>query len=230
MKKIFATIIAAAMTASAFAATAELTATGAKITLDSITTEIIIYSPKAVRVIKYVGDERPALKPLKLAGVPAEAKEQAIVAETGHNKVMVGTGAMKAALNEKDGNVSFWSRGDTLIMAEQHRTGVLKAANRKGLREVAQDFQMGRAKVENLYCPALKEGKRVNLKGKRVAIGNKKGGLPTAHLATEKGFEVIWLSGGGELNATERTDKKKQGDITITSPSARHIDYLFVIE
>lgn len=204
MKKLFVLIFAVA---AALASRAEITPTdcGAKITLDSITTELIVYAPGAVRVIKYVG-EHPELPKLKVKGLPSAPAKKAYRSEGGHNKLKIDTGDIYAALNEKDANVSFWNHGDTLIMAEQHKTGVIGAPDRKGRRAVAQDFQMGRAKVENLK-------------------------FAKNRISTEKGFGILWLADKNvKLDDSPREDKKKQGDVTLASPSALMIDYLFVIE
>lgn len=227
MRKFFTTLLAFFLFSMTGNAEIVTTQHGAAITLDSVTTEIIIYSPRAVRVIKYVG-ERPALKPVKVKGIPSKPEAGEHRTDTGHNKVKVDTGDYYAALNEKDGNVSFWSHGDTLIMAEQHRTGVLTPCS-DGRYLVSQDFQMGRANVENIYCPALKPSGRVNLKDRRTVMPDKKGGLPERIIATDKGFGIYWLSEGeGFVDATPREDKKKQGDITVSSGPAPMIDYLFV--
>lgn len=203
------------------------TPTGAKITLDSVTTEIIVYAPTAVRVVKYVG-ERPALKPLKIKGVPQKPTEGPFRSEGGHNKYKLDTGAMWAALNEKDANVSFWNLGDTLVMAEQHKTGILAPSTKGKGYKVSQDFQMGRANVNEIYCPLLKDNSRVNLKGTVTAVGDRKAGLPKARIATDKGFQIVWLcNGDGSLDALPR-EGKKNGDVTFTTFSAPMIDYLFI--
>lgn len=214
--------------ASPAAAQVTTTPTGATITLDSITTEAIVYAPGAVRVIKYKG-ERPDVKPLKVKGLPKKPEAAERPVQEGHNKIMIDTGKFFVALNTKDGNVSFWSHDDQLILAEQHKTGVIAVDSETGAPVVSQDFQMGRAKVDNLFCPALKAADRQNLMGRKVKVGDKKAGLPKARLDAGKGFEIVWLTGGETtLDALPR-EGKKNGDITLRS-LAPSIDYLFITE
>ena len=206
------------------------TPTGAKLTLDSVTTEIIVYSPGVVRVVKYVG-ERPRLsgcKELKVGKGDPQAKEYA--RSEGHHKYKVDTGRFNAALNDKDGNVSFWDYDEKLILAEQHKTGHIGApVGKKGLREVSQDFQFGRAEVDSIWCDGSAE--RPNLRDRQVKVGDRRGGLPTSRITTEKGWHIVWNSPlPATLDARWEREGRKKGDITFTSRSAPVIDYFFVVE
>lgn len=219
------------------------TPTGARLTLDSITTEVIIYSPSLVRVIKYVG-ERPALAPCKELKIgKGEPRGGEYVRAEGHNKYKVDTGRFYAAVNDKDANVSFWNHDDVLILAEQHKTGRLGApAGKKSLREVSQDFQFGRAKVDSIWCPTSRE--RSELKDRVVTVGDRRAGLPSPRITTEKGWDIIWNSplpatldaatsatAAASANATTVAARspRKPGDITFTSPAAPLIDYFFLL-
>lgn len=218
--KRFLTILIAALSLSV-SAQVQSTPTGAKFTLDSVTTEIMVYSPNAVRVIKYVG-ARPEVKKLKLSGVARTPMAKEYAHEAGHNKYKLDTGKMYAAINEKDANVSFWSYADTLIMAEQHKTGKIAG------KSVSQDFQMGRAKVGELTLRGDKN--RRNLKGERQELMDNKKSKPIT-LDTDKHFSVIWLAEGPTvIDATPRTDKKKEGDITVLTSGSDYIDYIFVAD
>lgn len=224
MKKIFAMLMAlASITASAQVTS---TPTGAKITLDSITTEIVIYSPEAVRVIKYKG-ERPEIKPLKIKGVPAIAEAKEYKKAEGHNKFKVDTGKYYAAINDKDGNISFWDYDDNLILAEQHKTGIITSDEVTGKPKVSQDFQMGLAKADTIFCSELKEGKRTNLKGTIAKVGDKKAGLPTPNIRTERMFEIKWQTKKPTVFDFLPREGKKNGDITVTSEQGV-IDYVFL--
>lgn len=221
----FAMLLAMALIVITAKAQVTTTPTGATFTLDSITTEAIVYAPNAVRIIKYKV-EKPAVKHLKIKGLPKlpAAGERAV--QDGHNKVMVDAGDFFVAINTKDGNVSFWSHDDKLILAEQHKTGLFLTDSVSGKPFVSQDFQLGRAKVETLLCPEAKEAARVNLMGRSIKVGDKKGALPKGHLKADKGFEIFWLSDGETtLDALPR-EGKKNGDISLRS-SDYIIDYLF---
>lgn len=118
---------------------------GAKITIDSVTTEVIVMNPQTVQVVKYVNGHRPRIK-----GEPKG--DGGLRRDTGHNKYKIDTGDYYVALNEKDGNVSFWSHSDTLIVAEQHKTGRFTSVSVKDDDEdsepmyaVSQDFQIGKS-------------------------------------------------------------------------------------
>lgn len=226
MKKIITSLLcAAALTANAQVTS---TPTGAKITLDSITTEIIIYSPEAVRVVKYKG-ERPEITPLKIKGIPAIAEAKEYKKAEGHNKFKVDTGKFYAAINDKDGNISFWGYDDQLILAEQHKTGVITTDEATGKPKVSQDFQIGLAKADTIFCSDLKEGKRTNLKGTMTKVGDKKAGLPKPNIRTERLFEIKWQTKRpSHLDARPRGGKKN-GDITFTSEQDV-IDYVFIKE
>ncbi len=204
------------------------TPAGARITLDSVTTEIIVYSPDLVRVIKYVGD-RP-----KLAGCPAlkirkgDPRAGEYLRSEGHHKYMVNTGRFLAAVNDRDGNVSFWDYEERLILAEQHKTGRLGApVRKKRLREAGQDFQFGRAAVDSIRCDASAD--RPNLLDRVVRVGD--AGLPSSAVSTEKGWSLVWNSAlPATLDARREREGHKQGDVTFTSAAATAIDYFFCLK
>ena len=205
------------------------TPTGARLTLDSVTTEIIVYAPGMVRVIKYVG-ERPELTPckaLKVGKGDPRAKEYRR-AEAKH-KYKVDTGLIYAAINDKDGNVSFWDHDEQLILAEQHKTGRLGApAGKKGLREVSQDFQFGRAQVDSIWCPSSRE--HTDLKDRVIAVGDHRAGLPSPRITTEKGWDIVWNSPlPATLDTRSTRDGHKPSDITFTSSAAPLLDYFFLV-
>lgn len=204
------------------------TPTGAKITLDSITTEVVVYSPDAVRVLKYKG-ERPDLSKLKIKGVPKTPEAKTYKTAEGHNKYKIDTGKFYAAINDKDGNVSFWTHDDQLILAEQHKSGRFETDPVSGKPSVFQDFQMGLAKVDSIFCARLKDADRVNLKGAFTEVGDKKGGLPIAHISTDKLFDVLWLSKEKTTLDARPREGKKNGDITFHSLRPI-IDYVFLHE
>lgn len=225
MKKIVTLIIFAALSVSILHAEIVPTSNGAKITLGDITTEFIVYSPDVVRVIKYVG-ERPALPACRVLKVKkGEPATRDMERHEGNHKYKVDTGSFSAALNEKDGNVSFWTPDEALILAEQHKTASL-VPDTKGTYTASQDFQFGRASVEQIYCPAAKKNATTNIKGRKVDFGN---ALPQSRIATEKGWELIWnVPGQGNFDSTPDREGKKPGDVTFISTGAPFIDYFFV--
>lgn len=229
MKKILFLLVSL-LAVSTVRAQVVATPTGARVTLDSVTTEVIIYSPGVVRVVKYVG-ERPRLtacKELKIGKGDPQSKEYA--RSEGHNKFKVDTGSFFAAINDKDGNVSFWDYDDKLILAEQHKTGRLGApAGKKALREVSQDFQFGRAQVESVW--ADKSADKENLYDRVTVVGDRRGGFPGNGVSTEKGWKIVWNSPlPATLDGRREREGHKKGDITFTSPTATCIDYFFVKE
>lgn len=229
MKRFFLILTLALAVAPICKSQVVATPTGAKLSLDSVTTEIIVYSPEMVRVVKYVG-ERPKLsacKELKVGKGDPQGKEYA--RSEGHHKYKVDTGRYFAAINDKDGNVSFWNYDDQLILAEQHKTGRLGApSGKKGVRKVSQDFQFGRAEVDSIWCDSSAD--RVNLRDRVVSVGDRRCGLPDSRITTEKGWSVVWNSSRpATLNARWEREGRKKGDITFTSPSAQVIDYFFLL-
>lgn len=206
------------------------TPAGARLTLDSVTTEIIVYSPELVRVIKYVGD-RPKLTgchALKIGKGEPRGKEYA--RSEGHHKYKVNTGHFFAAVNDQDGNVSFWDYEERLILAEQHKTGRLGVpVHKKGLREVSQDFQFGRAAVDRVWCDASAE--QSDLLDRVVRIGDRRAGLPSSEISTEKGWSLVWNSSlPASLDARRDREGHKKGDVTFTSAAAPVIDYFFCLK
>ncbi|MDE6394799.1 MAG: DUF4968 domain-containing protein [Duncaniella sp.] len=199
----------------ALPAMAEITPTpaGAKITLDSVTTEVMVCSPTQVRVIKYIGAyDGPAA-----TGAKPDLKRIA-----DHGKYKIDTGEYYVAINEKDGNVSFWDHNGTLIMAEQHRTSSLAPVTGTDSYSVRQDFQFGRADVQTIATPGVDK----NLIGTLAELGS---ALPTPCVVTDKGFAVIWQSGlPGRMDDTPGRKVKKPGDVTFTSDTTQAIDYLFL--
>lgn len=232
MKKIFLALAISLAVVIPVNAQVEPTSTGARLTLDSVSTEIIICSPSVVRVIKWVGPERPALAKCDLLKVGKGDPKAAADYERGegHNKYKVNTGRYWAALNDKDGNVSFWTPDEKLILAEQHKTGRLGARkDKKGRREVSQDFQFGRAAVDSVFCPDA--GKAVNLRDCRVSVGDAKAGMPTPRVDAGKGWQIVWNSPRpAMLDAGWKREGKKEGDVTFSSQAAPMIDYFFVLD
>lgn len=218
MKKIL-TIFASA--AIGIMANAEITPTdnGAKITVDSLTTEVIVCSPSQVRVLKYYGN-RP-----ETANCPTNRELKRVAAK---GKYKIDAGEYYVALNEKDGNVSFWDHEGVLIMAEQHRTASLTPLpGENGRYTVKQDFQFGRAAVDSILCPAAKTP--VNLKGSLTEFGKTSEALPSPYVTTEKGFGILWNSPApGQVDDTPERPVKKAGDVTFTSDNAPAIDYFFL--
>lgn len=210
--KLSATLLALACM-TAIPAMAEITPTpaGAKITLDSVTTEVMVCTPAQVRVIKYVGNyDAPAS-----AAAKPDLKRIA-----DHGKYKIDTGEYYVAINEKDGNVSFWNHDGTLIMAEQHGTSSLTTAAKN--RTVRQDFQFGRSGAQAIHTPGVDR----NLIGTCAELGS---ALPTPCVVTDKGYAVIWQSGvPGRMDDTPGRKVKKTGDVTFTSDTAPAIDYLFL--
>ncbi len=196
------------------------TPAGAKITIDTLTTEVVVCSPTTVRVLKYIGES-----PIP-ASIDAKAKELKRVEAKGKQKI--DTGDFYVALNEKDGNVSFWSHEGALIMAEQHRTGSIKQ-NGDGSYAVSQDFQVGRSEADTIFCPMSKVAPAMNLKGRCVEFGNEAEGMPVPYIATEKGYGVYWnVPGAGRMDDRPEREVKKPGDVTFKSDSANTIDYYFL--
>lgn len=197
---------------------------GASITIDSLTTEITVISPSVVEVTKYVG-ERPksSLFKSEIATLP-----DSLPRKEAAGKLKIDTGRFYAAVNAKDGNVSFWDYDGNLILAEQHRSALLTPTGKKGRYEVRQDFQVGLSKADSIYCATLPPAKRKNLKGERVEFGDKSKGLPTPYVATEKGYSITWnVPGKGYIDDTLGRQVKKPGDVTFGSPSATAIQYYF---
>lgn len=227
MKKIFLSLIIAA---SSLIASAQVvpTPTGAKITLDGVTTEVVVYNPKLVRVVKYT-EQRPEITNINVNGKEYSPQSKEFKTSSGHNKFKLDTGKMYAAINDKDANVSFWRYNDRLILAEQHKTGVF-SKDEDGNQQVSQDFQFGRAAVGHAYCPYLESSRQVNVLGSQVKAKIRANQLPVPSLVTDKGFQIVWLADDAPLfDALKRDDPKKQGDVRFTS-SAPVIDYVFLIQ
>ncbi|MCM1520848.1 MAG: DUF4968 domain-containing protein [Lachnoclostridium sp.] len=195
---------------------------GAKITLDTITTEITVLTPRTVRVTKYTGATPELYIPNIFAGNRELPDSLRRVEEAG--KLKIDTGNFYAAINAKDGNVSFWNHEGQLILAEQHRTGKITSTD-KNKYAVSQDFQIGKSQADSIYCP----GAGVNLKGARTKLCSPN--APQSMVSTDKGYQIHWNSpGDGYIDDTPGRDVKKPGDVTFSSPSTTAIDYFFIIE
>lgn len=202
------------MLLSCLQAAAEVTPTtsGAKITLDSVTTEVIVCSPTRVQVIKYVGTfegSRPAAAQSELRRVTEKGKQK------------IDTGEYYVAINEKDGNVSFWDHDGNLIMAEQHRSSSFTPVGTDRYT-VRQDFQVGRSGAQSLSSP----GSDRNLIGTLAELGTD---LPAPCVIADKGYAICWQSGlPGRMDDTPGRNVKKPGDVTFISDSTPAITYTFI--
>lgn len=221
IRKIFLSV---SLLAAGFLAQAQLVSMprGAKITLDTITTEITVLSPEVVRVTKYTG-EHPELRPSDYKFHKQELPDSLRrVEEAG--KLKIDTGKFYAAINAKDGNVSFWNHEGQLILAEQHRTGKITLVD-KNKYAVSQDFQIGKSQADSIFCQDVP----VNLKGKRTKLRSEN--APLSMVSTDKGYSILWNStGDGYIDDTPGRDVKKPGDVTFSSPATTAIDYFFAVE
>lgn len=208
-------LIFALATLGSLPAMGEITPTpaGAKITLDSVTTEVTVCTPTQVRVIKYVG---------AYDGVPPCAAMSDLRRVAADGKYKIDTGEYYVAINEKDGNVSFWDHNGTLIMAEQHRTSSLTPVPGTDRYTVRQDFQIGRSGAQVMTTPDDDK----NLIGTLAELGT---ALPSPCIVTDKGYAIIWQSGlPGRIDDTPGRKVKKAGDVTFTSDSTGAIEYTFL--
>ena len=149
---------------------------GAKITVDTLTTELTVISPGVVEVTKYIGCRPGTSTPNLQLG--DSALPDSLIRTEGGGKLKIDTGRFYAAVNAKDGNVSFWDYDGNLLLAEQHRSASLTPSGKKDRYDVRQDFQIGKSQADSIYCGTLPPAKRKNLKGSRVAFGDKAAGLP----------------------------------------------------
>ncbi len=204
---------------------------GARITIDSITTEVTVLSPTTVEVTKYIGERPQQDEPvLKIA---AGELADSLPRVEGGGKIKIDGGNYYAALNLKDGNVSFWGHDGNLIMAEQHRTASMTRRNdvdqTGNIYEVSQDFQIGLSDATSVTCPVSTVAPAVNLKGRRAEFGSETDGLPVPYIVTDKGYGILWsVSGPGRMDDTPGRRVRKSGDVTFTSDSADSIHYYFI--
>lgn len=196
---------------------------GARIVVDTMTTDITVISPSVVRVTKYLGSEPELAVPKFMPEKDALADSLPRTEEAG--KLKINTGRYYAAVNAKDGNVSFWNHDGTLILAEQHKSASLAPTDEEGLYAAKQDFQIGKSKAESIYCPAVRE----NLKGKRTKFGDDAAPLPL--VATELGYSIYWNTPGfGYIDDSPGRVVKKPGDVTFSAPETTAIDYYFILK
>ena len=201
---------------------------GASITVDTLSTEITVISPTVVEVTKYIGS-RPGLSTPNFQLEATELPDSLPRVEGG-GKLKIDTGRFYAAVNAKDGNVSFWGHDGNLILAEQHRSASLVPTGKKGRYAARQDFQIGKSQADSIYCGMLPVEKRKNLKGMRVEFGDKAKGLPHPLVSTDKGYSILWNSRGqGYVDDTPERQVKKPGDVTFSSPKTNAIHYYFIL-
>lgn len=202
---------------------------GAKITVDTLTTELTVISPGVVEVTKYIGRRPSTSTPnFQLGG---ETLPDSLPRTEGGGKLKIDTGRFYAAINAKDGNVSFWDYDGNLLLAEQHRTASLTPSGKKDSYDVRQDFQIGKSQADSIYCGTLPSAKRKNLKGTRVAFGDKAAGLPQRLVSTDKGYSILWNTpgNGGHIDDSPGRQVKKPGDVTFSSPRTTAIQYYFLL-
>ena len=211
--KLSASILTIAVCAGSAMAEVTPTTEGARITLDSVTTEVKVCSPTQVRVIKYIGNNDVT---------PSESSTHKYKRVAADGKYKIDTGEYYVAINEKDGNVSFWNHDGTLIMAEQHRQYSLTPVPGTDRYTVRQDFQIGRSGAQSIFTP----GNEKNLIG---TLAELESALPSSCIVTDKGYAVCWQSGlPGRMDDTPGRNVKKPGDVTFTSDSADAITYTFI--
>lgn len=184
------------------------------------TTEITVYSPTTIRVVKYADGlkQMPAKKSYSVVLEPTGA---AFTTNDKAGVVTVSTEYLTATVDKKTGVVCF-SKGDKMLLQETAigEMDAIEAGVDKGLYAVAQNFRL--AKDEAIFGFGQRGSHKLNQRGEEIKMWNTNGNITIPYFASDKGYGFYWDNAG-------RTFFKDTESLTrFSSEVGQCVDYYFM--
>jgi len=175
--------------APAHAQRAQPTATGLRLTTDSLTVEVQFYSPDIVRVLKFPKGRDGAKKSLTVVLPPAPGK---LRYRTQSGVATISSASTQVLVNEQTGQVSFrTAQGQPLLSEKAHgarftpKTDVGQPTYR-----VLQQFQL--APGEAVYGLGQHQDGHLNYRGQQLTLKQNNMDIAVPVLHSSKGYGVFW--------------------------------------
>lgn len=191
---------------------------GVTIVVDSVTVDLSFYTPSTVRVVKYVGSQKPDKESYAVIANPTDVGCK--VKESGRNTT-VSTSGMSVRVDNQTGRIVFLSPSGKELIRENaapqftHITDLDDPAYRVG-----QSFEL--AKGEAIYGLGNLANGQLSQRGitRCLMPGNVEDGIPA--ILSSKGYGIYW----DNYSPTEFSDK--ESGMSFTSDIGDCMDYYFM--
>ncbi len=165
------------------------TATGLRVSTDSLTVEVQFYSPEIVRVLKQPKSMDAAKKSLVVVQAPAPGK---LKYSAKNGQVTISSPTTQVVVNEKTGQVSFRTAKGQPLLSEQALGSRFTPKKDLGTAtyRVRQLFQL--APGEAVYGLGQHQDGHLNYRGQKVLMKQKSLDIAVPVLHSSKGYGVLW--------------------------------------
>ena len=184
------------------------------------TTEVIVYTPSIIRVIKYADGlvQMPDKKSYSVVLEPAGTDFS--VYEIGP-AVAISTGQMEVRVDKQTGEVCF-AKGQNLLFQEiaAGEVKLITDGADKGNYEVAQNFRL--EKNEAIFGFGQRGSRKLNQRGEKIKMWNTNGNITIPYFASEKGYGFYWDNAGRSYFEDNETLTR------FSSEVAQGVDYYFI--
>lgn len=188
---------------------------------DKPTTEVVVYAPNIVRVIKYADG---------LAAMP-EKKSYSVIMQPAKEKGMwsvegttLKTACLTVTVDEATGEVSFADAEGKQLLGERgvaEVTPITEGVD-KGHYSVGQSFRLDAD--EAIYGLGQRRSPKLNQRGEKIAIWNTNANITIPYFTSVKGYGLYWDNAG--RSHFEDTPSLT----TFTSEVAQGVDYYFLYQ
>jgi alpha-D-xyloside xylohydrolase len=174
---------------AAYAQQYQPTATGLRVSTDSLTVEVQFYSPDVVRVLKQPKVKDAAKKSLVVTQAPAPGK---LKYSQKNGQVTISSPTTQVVVNEQTGQVSFRTAKGQPLLSEQARGTRFAAKKDLGTEtyRVRQVFQL--APGEAVYGLGQHQDGHLNYRGQKVLMKQKSLDIAVPVLHSSKGYGMLW--------------------------------------
>ncbi|MBQ8521397.1 MAG: DUF4968 domain-containing protein, partial [Bacteroides sp.] len=184
------------------------------------TTEVIVYSPSIIRVVKYA-DGLPEMPAKKSYSVTLAPTQEGFSVNDKGGVVAVSTDHMTATVDKRTGIVSF-SKGDKMLLQET-AAGEVNAITEgvdKGQYTIGQTFRLD--EDEAIFGFGQRGSKNLNQRGETIKMWNTNGNITIPYFTSVKGYGFYWDNAGRSLFEDTKTETR------FTSEVAQGVDYYFL--
>lgn len=188
----------------------------AVVNVNNQTTEVVVYSPSIVRVMKYAGSVRPEKKSYSVTMEPQPTDTKKSETDMA---MKLETGAVNVSVNKQNGTVAFTTPAGTTLLCEA-APPTLNAQTAPMEPSVQQGFAL--QKDEVIVGLGQRQDPDLSQRGKHVVLWNGNANITIPYIASELGYGLYWDNAG-------RTwfDDTKQGVTTFSSEMGAMVDYYF---
>jgi len=186
---LFSAALSLLLVPAAHAQQYQKTATGLRLTTDSLAVEVQFYSPDIVRVLKYPKDQATERKSLVVIQMPAPGK---LKYASKNNVISLSSPSTEVRIDQKTGQVSFLTAKGQPLVSEKAYGSRFTAKKDLGTAtyRVRQLFQL--ASGEAVYGLGQHQDGHLNYRGQKVMMKQNNLAIAVPVLHSGKGYGVFW--------------------------------------